>query len=202
MAEKTNRFARMLPWILVICGVIGVIASFIILNDKLKLASNPNYSPSCSLNPVVSCGSVMQSDQSHAFGFPNPFIGLVSFPVLITIGMGVLAGAKFKRWFWLGLQAGVTFGVLFVHWLFFQSVYRIQALCLYCIAVWMVTIAAFLYVTFYNFEAGNLKLPKNKAVKKAAAFKMRHHFDILIVWYLVITVLIVNHFWYYFKTIL
>ncbi|HLB66212.1 MAG TPA: vitamin K epoxide reductase family protein [Candidatus Saccharimonadales bacterium] len=196
---KTVSFKRILPIILVIGGIVGLIASFIIMNDKLKLMENPGYLPSCSINPVLSCGSIMKSAQAKAFGFPNPFIGLAAFPVLITVGAAILACVtRLKRWFWLGLEAGAIFGLGFVHWLFFQSVYKINALCIYCIAVWIVTIAGFWYVTLYNLEQGHIKAPKPLA--RVVNFAKRHHVDILISWYLIITALIVEHFWYYFKT--
>ncbi len=50
----------------------------------------------------------MQSKQAHAFGFMNTYIGLLGFPVVLTIGMAMLAGARFKRWFWQGAQLGLT----------------------------------------------------------------------------------------------
>lgn len=189
-------FQRFLPWLLVIAGTIGLICAFIIMFEKIQLYTNPQYTPGCDLNPIISCGSVMKSDQSNAFGFPNPILGLAFFPILITVGMALFAGATFKRWFWLGLQAGAVFGLLFVHWLFYQTTYNIQALCPYCIVVWMVTIPTFLYVTLHNIERGFISLPAR--LKPAGDFARRHHLDILILWYLVITALILQHFWYYF----
>lgn len=139
----------------------------------------------------------MSSSQSHAlFGLPNPFWGLIGFPILLTIGMGLLAGAKFKRWFWLGLQAGTIFGVLFVHWLIYQSVYNISALCPYCMVVWAVTIATFWFVLLYNLRTGHISTPRRLA--PIVRFAQRHSLDILVAWYVAIALLILNHFWYYF----
>ena len=111
--------------------------------------------PTCSINPILSCGSVMKTAQAEAFGFPNPIIGVAGFTVVLTTGAALLAGATFRRWFWLGLQAGVTFGIGFVHWLIFQSLYRIDALCPYCMVVWIVTIPIFLFVTLRNLRGGS-----------------------------------------------
>jgi len=96
---KTLNLQKTLPWLLVICGSIGLLASFVILVDKLQLLEDPGRTFLCDLNPIISCGSVMTSDQSHAFGFPNPIIGLVGFAIVITTGMAMLAGATFKRWY-------------------------------------------------------------------------------------------------------
>jgi uncharacterized membrane protein len=195
--NKTIRLEKALPWILIICGTIGLICALIIMYEKVAIIQNPDYVPSCNLNPTVSCGSVMKSDQANAFGFPNPFLGMVGFPIVITTGVVLLAGAqKLKRWYWLGLQAGTIFGVLFIHWLFFQSVYRINALCPYCIVVWAMTMTLFWYVTLHNIQTGVITL--SGRLRQAAYFMRRHHLDIAGVWILIIAGLILHHFWYYY----
>ncbi|HSX29222.1 MAG TPA: vitamin K epoxide reductase family protein [Candidatus Saccharimonadales bacterium] len=193
---KTVSLQKAMPWILVICGVIALACALIIMYDKVALLKNPNFRPNCDLNPVISCGSVMESKQANAFGFPNPFLGIVGFSVVVTTGMALFAGATFKRWYWLGLQAGTIFGVCFIHWLFFQSVYRIHALCPYCMVVWVMTITLFLYVTLYNIQTGTIKL-KGKA-QRVGYFLRRHHLDILVLWLLIIAAFILKHFWYYY----
>jgi uncharacterized membrane protein len=196
----TLTFERCLPWLLVIGGAIGLICAFIIMVEKIHLMQDPSFQPSCDLNPVISCGSVMQSDQSNAFGFPNPIIGLIAFPVVITTGILMVSGVTLKRWYMLGLQAGTIFGLLFVHWLFFQSTYRINALCPYCIVVWTVTITTFWYVLLYNMRAGHIRLTGRwQAVGR---FLQKHHLDILLFWFLVLFVLIMRHFWYYYGPVL
>lgn len=196
ISSQPSRLQRFLPWLLVIGGFIGLICAFIIMYEKLQLFQNASYEPSCNLNPVISCGSVMKSAQSHVFGFPNPIIGLIAFPVLITTGMAMFAGATFKRWYYWGLEVGTIFGLAFVHWLFFQSVYRIHALCPYCMVVWAVTISTFWYVTLYNLSASYEQLPPK--IQPLVVFIRRHHFDILLTWFLVIAALILKHFWYYY----
>lgn len=191
-----NFIQRLLPWLLIVGGIIGFICAFIIAQDKLQLLANPNYRPSCDLNPVIACGSVMQSQQSNAFGFSNPYIGLAAFPVLATIGVAMLAGAKFKRWYWLGVEAGAVFGLGFINWLFFESVYRIHSLCPYCMVVWGVTITIFIYTTLFNLLEGNIILPKYNQI--ITAWLRKHHLDLLIFWLLIILALIMNHFWYYY----
>lgn len=197
MPTQKITLQKSLPYILVIGGIIGYICSFIIMFDKIQILKNPNYIPSCNLNPIISCGGVMQSKQATAFNFPNPFIGLGAFPMLLTVGVVIFAGAKLKRWFWLGIEAGAIFGLLFVHWLFFQSVYRIHALCPWCMVVWVVTITTFWYVTLYNIDQKNIRLPKGQT-QRVYGWVRRHHLDILAVWFLIIAGLILKHFWYYY----
>ena len=72
------------PWILSIGGAIGLLASSILTYDKIKIAANPNYIPNCNLNPIIACGSVIKTAQASAFGFPNSFIGIAGFAVIVT----------------------------------------------------------------------------------------------------------------------
>jgi uncharacterized membrane protein len=196
--KKNNRLtlAKSIPWLLVIGGVIGMICSFIITEDKFKLAANHNFIPSCNLNPIIACGNVMSSAQGSVFGFPNSFIGLATFAALATIGVGIIAGARYKRWFWLGLEGGVLLGLVFAYWLLFESVYRIHALCPYCLTVDVVVIALSWYLTLYNVDSGNIKL--SGKVNKYYGFARSHHLDIYVLWLLVTTALILKHFWYYY----
>ncbi len=71
------------------------------------------------------CGQVIETRQSELFGFPNPFIGLIGFTVVITTGMGLLAGARFSYWYWADLQIGVTLGAVFVTWLWSQALFSL-----------------------------------------------------------------------------
>ena len=186
-------------YILAICGIIGFFAAFILTVEKIELIKNPSYVPSCSIRPLLSCGSVMKTPEASVFGFANSLIGVMGFTVVATIGMAIIAGAKFNRWFWLGLQVGTIFGIGFVHWLIYQSVFDIGKLCPYCIVVWSVMIPIFVYTTLYNLRFGNITVPAK--LKSVNAFAQRHHGDIVIVWYLIIIGIILNHFWFYWKTL-
>lgn len=199
-ATKKWTFERFYTYLLAIGGFIGLLMAFIITVEKIQLLKDPGYVPECSINPIISCGNIMKSDQASAFGFPNPLIGLMGFSVVVTIGMAMLAGAKFKRWFWLGLQFASTLAVLFCMWLFHEAVYEIGSLCPYCIVVWTVTIPIFLYTFIWNVRNGFIKL--TGTAKKVSNFIEVHHGDILITWYLLIFLGILTHFWYYWKTLI
>lgn len=198
MSTRNISLEKALPWILLIGGIIGYLCAFIIMWDKIKLADNPNFVPSCSLNPVISCGSVMKSHQANAFGFPNPFIGLGAFTAVAVVGGAMLAGARFKRWFWRTLHAGYTLGTIFAYWLLFESVFRIQALCPYCLTIDVVMTITWWYLTLYVIDQGHIKLPKGKT-KRVYGWIRRHHLDILLAWFILLIAGILNHFWYYYS---
>jgi uncharacterized membrane protein len=145
--------------LLVITGAAGLLAAWVITLDKFKLLEDPNFTPGCSINPVISCGSIMKSAQASVFGFPNPMLGLAAYAVVICVGMSLIARASFPRWYWLVFNAGCLFGVGFVSWLQFESLYRINALCLWCCLAWVATILMFWYVTSSNVRNGFLPAP-------------------------------------------
>ena len=189
---------KALPWILVIAGTIALVASFELTVEKINILKNPSYNPICNINPVFSCKSVSSSSQAEIFGFPNQIIGIITYSVVVTIGAAMLAGAKFKKWFWQAFGAGMLLAAIFIHWMIFQALYRIGALCLFCMFAWATTMPVFWYVSLYNFREGNVKVPKK--LKGTMDFAIRHHGDILLIWFLVIIALILKRFWYYWST--
>lgn len=154
---------RPFGWLLVITGVVGWLASGVLVLEKLEVLKDPNHTTVCDVNPWISCGQVMQTWQSSVFGFPNMFIGIVAFAVVITIGMALLAGATFARWYWIGLQVGVTLGFAFVVWLWSQALYVINILCPFCMVVWAAMIPLFVWVTIRNITAGVIPVQGNAA---------------------------------------
>ena len=94
-------------WIL-IAGVVGLAAALTLTIEKIEILINPDYVPSCSINPVLSCGSVMVTPQASAFGFPNPLIGIVSFTIVGVTGVLALAKIRLPRWYWAGLATGTA----------------------------------------------------------------------------------------------
>ena len=190
---------RALAWLLLIGGLTGLAASFVLAVEKYALLADPTYVPTCSLNPVLSCGSIMASPQAEAFGFPNPLLGIAGFAVVAATGAALLAGARLAGWFWAGLQAGVIGGVLFVHWLIFSSLYRIGALCPYCMVVWAVTIPVFWYVTLRNASAIGPRLAPG--LSRAVRAVRRHHGVVLTIWFLLIAAAVLQRFWLYWSTL-
>ena len=142
------------PWLLLFSGIIGLFAAFTLTQDKISILEDPNFVPSCSINPVLSCGSVIVTEQASIFGFPNPIIGLITYSVVITLAVLLLSRVVLPSWMWLGLNLGSLGGIAFVIWLVFQSLYVIDALCPYCMVAWVGTILIFWISTAENAKAG------------------------------------------------
>jgi uncharacterized membrane protein len=181
-------------------GAIGLLMAVVLLVEKIALIEDPAYVPSCSLNPVLSCGSVMETPQAAAFGIPNPILGIAGFSAVLALGFAVLAGARMAGWLSVLIQIGVTFAVLFVHWLFGQSLYEIGALCPYCMVVWAVTIPLFWFTTLHHLRLWTRGA--STSAHRAVALLHEFRLPVLVAWYLAILTLITVRFWDYWSTLL
>jgi len=139
-SKDLGRAWKLLARIFVIAGGIGWFASFALLVERVQSLKNPTEKPSCDISPFVSCGPLFDLWQASLFGFPNAILGVAGFVAPIVIGVGMIAGAKFKSWFWRIAVIGLGTAWVFVTWLFTQSVYEIGVLCPYCLVVWLATI--------------------------------------------------------------
>ncbi|MGW2254644.1 vitamin K epoxide reductase family protein [Kitasatospora sp. NPDC001660] len=199
-AARTYGAGRPFAWLLLIGGAVGLFASTVLTLDKLRLLKDPSYVPGCNIDPIISCGSIMRSEQAEAFGFPNSLLGLAGFAVVTAIGAGLLAGAAYRRWFWLGLQAGTVFGIGFVTWLMYQALYRIGALCPYCMVVWAAMVPLFWYTTLHNLRSG--VIAGGRGLRPVVREAARYHWVVPALWYAVIALLALNRFWYYWSTLI
>lgn len=120
----------------VVLSLIGFAASAELVAERLALYQDAGHRASCDINAWLACGTVMRTPQAELFGFPNPFIGIVAYAVVLVVAVGVLAGARYARWFWWLLWLGIAAGSVFTLWLWWQTTFHINALCLYCMIVW------------------------------------------------------------------
>ena len=177
-------------------SALGLAASAMLSIDKVKLLVDPSFQPSCNFNPVLSCGSVMKTDQASLFGFPNSFLGMVGFSVMLTISVLVAAQVVLPRWVVAGAAAGSVLGTAFVHWLAFQSLYRIGALCPWCMVVWAVTIPTAVWLVLASVRS---YLPGGGGRVIEGLWEWR--FSLVGAWYLAVFVLILVRFWDYWRTL-
>ena len=168
---------------LIIAGGIGLAAAFALTIDKFTMLEDPTAQLSCNFSVLVGCSTNLGSWQGAVFGFPNPLIGVIGWSVVITIGAAILAGASFRRWFWLGLNVGVTGALAFVIWLMGQSFFVLDVLCPWCMVTWVVTIPVFLTVTLYNLKTGII--PGPAGLRRVAAGLYSWIFVITIACYIV-----------------
>ncbi len=177
-----------------IAGALGLTAAITLTIEKIEILINPNYVPSCSINPVLSCGSVMITPQASAFGFPNPLIGMVAFTVVVVTGVLAVFKVALPRWYWGGLAIGTLLGVGFIHWLIFQSLYRIGALCPYCMVVWAITIPLLVVVASIALQP--------RLENGIARFVYQWRWSLVTLWFTALILMILVRFWNYWSTLI
>ena len=139
---------------LTVAGVIGFFAAFRLTADKVGVYVHPTASLSCDVSPIVQCGKNLASAQGSIFGFPNPLLGVGGWVAVILVGILLLTGASFARWFWIAFNVGVAGALVLVIWLISQSIFVLGTLCPWCMVTWSVTIPTFLLVTLNNGKNG------------------------------------------------
>ncbi|WP_298872527.1 vitamin K epoxide reductase family protein [uncultured Microbacterium sp.] len=157
---------------LIFAGVVGWVAAFSLTMERFHQLMNPGAAASCDFSVLVQCSTNLQSSQGSVFGFPNPIIGLGAWIAPIVVGMALLAGARFARWFWVLFWLGFVFAIGFVVWLISQSLFVLATLCPWCMVTWAVVIPSFFVVTLHVLREGVIP----------GAPKVREVADRLMVW--------------------
>lgn len=176
---------------LLVFAVISFISATILTLEKLAVLTDPNHIPSCSINPFLACGPIMNSWQAAVFGIPNSIIGMVGFGILTFI---IFTGLihTLPKWYYLATFIGVSLAMGFIIWLISQSLYDIGALCIYCMIVWIMMIPTFWYTTALFITKYNL----NK-IKFIATYK----WSFIIVSYMIVVILVFVRFQTYWLTL-
>lgn len=198
---QAYNWKRVLPLYLVIGGAFGLLASFSLSLEKLASLADPNRTALCDINPILNCGSVMDSAQASLFGIPHSFIGIGLFSALIAVGVVLLAGAKLAQWFWAVFIGTSFFGFLAVQYLVYQSIFVLQTLCPWCMVVWLITVPIFFGVTAFAMRHKSLTL-NNKSVQRSLEFVNNHGALLLGIWFIIVLYLIIIQFWFYWSTLL
>jgi len=169
----------------------GTLASFFLTVDEFILLKNPDATLFCSINAVINCASVMQTWQASVFGFPNSILGLMTYPVLMTIGVVGFLNVKLPKNLWIATYVGVISGLLFAHWLFFESLYSIHILCPWCLLTITSTIIIFGATSHYILRNNILSLPKSTNEKMQKYLDSSYDKLIIISWIVILVALII-----------
>jgi uncharacterized membrane protein len=190
---------RASAWWVLIAGVTGLIASMMLTVEKIEILLHPTYTPSCNINPLVSCGSVMTTPQASVLGFPNSLIGIAAFTVVVVTGVLAVTKVALPRWYWVGLAAATLAGGAFVHWLIFQSLYRIGALCPYCMVVWVATISLLVVIASIAFRPVADRPERHSRTVVRALYHWR--WSIAALWFTAVSLMIMTRFWGHWSTL-
>ena len=178
--------------IMLIASTVALFVSFILAADTLKLARNPGQKLNCDVNAVLSCSTVAESWQAEivkfaGLSFPNAFFGIAAESVFVTIAVIGLAKVAVPRWFatctWLGGLAALAYS----YWLTTQSLFVINALCPWCLALMFSTTVQFMSLSHATVTVQDLPA-KNAGLRKY----YRLNFDLMVdaVWIVALIVVI------------
>lgn len=142
---------------LIVASVVGAFASTMLVVEKISYwvqkADGKLPELGCNINPIVGCGSIINTEQASILGnFPNPLAGVIVFSALFAIAVILLSGVRLPEWIWITMQFGVIVGIAVVTYLQYSSIYTLNALCPYCMVVWAVMIPTFWTVTNRNLK--------------------------------------------------
>lgn len=142
-------------------GILGFWAAFALTLDKFALLEDPNANLSCNISVLVGCSTNLNSAQGEVFGFPNSLLGIVFWSVTIFVGVAMLAGATFARWFWAIYALVATASLGLVIWFISQSLWVLHILCPWCMVTWAVTIVTFWVLVLHALRIGAIPLPES-----------------------------------------
>ena len=123
--------------------------------------------------------------------YPNAFFGIAAESVFVTIAVIGLARVTVPRWFatctWLGGLAALAYS----YWLTSQSLFVIQALCPWCLALMFSTTIQFMALSHATAVVQELPSRKNGAVRGLDTY-YRLNYDLMVdvVWILALVAII------------
>lgn len=180
--------------IMAVFGLTGLGASFVLAVEEFHLLQNPDAVLSCSINLVLNCASVMKTWQASVFGFPNMFLGLIGFPLVLMIASLGLAKVSLPRWFAICMELGIFLATIFAYWLFFNSVYVIQILCPWCLVVTFSMTMLLAASTVYTIRHNTLRIP-TPTIKNLKEFVDKGYYQMVVaVWVVAMIAVVILKF--------
>lgn len=173
--------------VLIVAGVVGWIAAFSLTVEKFALLASPEEPLACDFSILVQCRANLESWQGSLFGFPNPILGLAGWVAPIVVGVALLAGARFDRWFRILFTLGVVAAMALVVFLITTSVFVLGTLCPWCMVTWVAVIPTFWLVVLTSLRDGTVT--SNRRVRSIAVALMSWVPAITIVTYIIVAVI-------------
>ncbi|MFT4234821.1 MAG: vitamin K epoxide reductase family protein [Microbacterium sp.] len=165
MTEARPRPTALAIW-LIFASIVGWWAAFQLTLEKFNALENPGTDASCDFSLLVQCSKNLDSWQGSLFGFPNPIIGLTCWMAPLVVGVALLGGVRFPKWFWSLFTLGTAGAFALVCWLISQSIYDLATLCPWCMVTWTVTIPTFYATLLHGIRTE--AIPLGKRAKKLA----------------------------------
>jgi uncharacterized membrane protein len=138
VSRTTTRWAPLTSTVLCLAGI-GASAYLTVEH----YSSSPSYA--CPESATINCLKVTTSSYSELLGIPVALLGLLFFLAMTPLCLPI-AWRWDNPWVPRLRLAGITLGVAFVIYLVWAELFRIDAICLWCTGVHVVTLALFAVV--------------------------------------------------------
>ena len=99
----------------------------------------------CSDKGLVNCGLVTSSPQSYVFGIPVAVLGLAFYVFMVAAVSPWAWRSKYPAVAWARL-ASVVVGIVFVLYLVYTELFTLNAICLWCTSVHVLTFLLFVLI--------------------------------------------------------
>lgn len=192
----TKKTTKILLVTLLLSGLFGLIASFALTIETIKVISDPTRIPSCSISPIVSCTSAMISDQASIVGIPNSLFGIVAYTALITISVLLLAGIRLNASIWKLLITASVGGMLFMLYLLYVSLFNLSVICPWCFGIWVTTPLVFVSIIAL-YVRSEIGYPNSRILNSIA----KRPVALIAAWYALLFSAILVVFWDYWSTL-
>lgn len=97
-----------------------------------------NATLACSSNGTIDCAKVTTSPESKIIGIPVAVLGLPFFVAMVAANLPA-AWRSTLPWLRLGRLLSVGVGIVFVLYLVYVELFRVDAICLWCTSVHVLT---------------------------------------------------------------
>jgi len=112
---------------------------------------------------ILPCGTPnnrLRRREGTEFTLPaSAFLGIFFEAVVLTVSFALIAGVRFPKWYYLGVEALYTIGLFFAYWLFTQSYFVIHVLCPWCLLITITTTLVWFGLTRVCISQGVLPAP-------------------------------------------
>ena len=173
--------------VITLAGIVGFLASFLQMIEKIELLKNPNSALFCNINAVFSCSNILNVWQSSVFGFPNSLMCVTFFAIMMTAGIIGWTGSSMNKKLRLIFMGMSLFFVGFGFWYLWQSIFVVGALCIFCIFCYGAVLA--ISGAWLRLNYKDLSLNKNN--KQILDRIVRSNYDIAF-WLLIAVIIIVE----------
>lgn len=162
--------------VMTLAAIIGFLASFWQIIEKIALLQNSSATLVCNINSVFSCSNILNAWQSSVFGFPNSLMCVAFFAVMMTAGLVGWTGGTIYKNLRLVFQGATLFFIGFGFWYLWQSIFAVGSLCVFCIFCY----GGVLAVSYSWLRLNQNDLPIGKKAKKVINKTIANGSDIFI----------------------